>query len=146
MRQALILEFMPNGRQLRREAWLHPNACTNQPFRRSLSLDWMKIAMDVATALDYLHYHGPTPIIHCDLKPSNVLFLDKDMTAHVGDLGLARFLVAPPLLSSKTDELRGANLLLQGPAKKAKVPSKGRLKLSIDTINGFCYANQHNNQ
>uniref|UniRef100_A0A0A9CFM8 Protein kinase domain-containing protein n=1 Tax=Arundo donax TaxID=35708 RepID=A0A0A9CFM8_ARUDO len=51
----------------------------------------LKIAIDVASSLEYLHQHKPLPIIHCDLKPSNVL-LDSDMVAHVGDFGLARFL------------------------------------------------------
>jgi len=47
--------------------------------------------MDVALAMDYLHNQLADPLIHCDLKPSNVL-LDLDMTACVGDFGLARFL------------------------------------------------------
>ena len=50
----------------------------------------MSIALDVAEALDYLHHHGQVPIVHCDLKPSNVL-LDNEMVAHVGDFGLSRF-------------------------------------------------------
>jgi serine/threonine protein kinase len=44
--------------------------------------------MDVAYALKYLHLYCHTPIVHCDIKPSNVL-LNEDMVAHVGDFGLA---------------------------------------------------------
>ena len=57
----------------------------------ALFKEWTYIAIDVANALEYLHHHCQNPIVHCDLKPSNVL-LDKDMVAHVGDFGLAKFL------------------------------------------------------
>ena len=56
----------------------------------------LNIAIDVAYALDYLHNHFVQPIIHCDLKPSNIL-IDNDMVAHVSDFGLAR------LISTVTD-------------------------------------------
>nr|GEV38525.1 receptor kinase-like protein Xa21 [Tanacetum cinerariifolium] len=61
----------------------------------------IKILMDVASALDYLHSHIPTTVIHGDLKPSNIL-LDDDMVAHVGDFGLARFLEADLYQNSST--------------------------------------------
>ncbi|CAL5359491.1 unnamed protein product [Camellia sinensis] len=53
----------------------------------------LNIAIDVASALEYLHHHYDIPIAHCDLKPSNVL-LDNNLCARVGDFGLARFLLA----------------------------------------------------
>jgi len=73
---------------------LHPTPRTNEAIEepRKLSLlQRLNIAIDVASALDYLHHHCETPIVHCDLKPSNVL-LDDDLIGHVSDFGLARFL------------------------------------------------------
>ncbi|KAF8020061.1 hypothetical protein BT93_G0685 [Corymbia citriodora subsp. variegata] len=86
--KALVYEFMSNGSL---DEWLHPIG-SQYTARRELSLlERVNIAIDVAYALDYLHHHCETPIVHCDLKPSNVL-LDDEMTGHVGDFGLARFL------------------------------------------------------
>lgn len=88
--KALVYEFMPNGTL---ESWLHPFPRTNGIDEDLKILSFhqrLNIAIDVAAALNYLHYQNHKPIVHCDLKPSNVL-LDNDMTAHVGDFGLARF-------------------------------------------------------
>ncbi|XP_058219483.1 probable LRR receptor-like serine/threonine-protein kinase At3g47570 isoform X2 [Rhododendron vialii] len=90
--KALVYEFMVNGSL---EEWLHPNAKEDDARGQSRSLNLLhrlNIAVDIASALFYLHHHCSEPIVHCDLKPSNVL-LDDDMVGHVGDFGLARFLV-----------------------------------------------------
>lgn len=87
--KALVYEFMPNGSL---EMWLHRNSEIDSRQDEPRHLDLLQridIAIDVASALDYLHNHSHMPIIHCDLKPSNIL-LDSNMTAHVGDFGLAR--------------------------------------------------------
>ncbi|XP_031253747.1 receptor kinase-like protein Xa21 [Pistacia vera] len=84
--KALVFEFMPNGSL---ERWLHT---TEQSGLRNLNLmQRLDIAIDVAYALDYLHHHCETAIVHCDLKSTNIL-LDDDMVAHVGDFGLAKLL------------------------------------------------------
>ncbi|XP_057513091.1 putative receptor-like protein kinase At3g47110 [Actinidia eriantha] len=90
--KAIVYECMENGSL---ESWLHPvfpqtGDDLEQP--RSLSLlQRLNIAIDVAFALEYLHNHCHIPVVHCDIKPSNIL-LDGDMIAHVGDFGIARLL------------------------------------------------------
>ncbi|XP_030473927.1 probable LRR receptor-like serine/threonine-protein kinase At3g47570 [Syzygium oleosum] len=86
--KALVYEFMPKGSL---EEWLHPIASQYTERSKLSLLERVNIAIDVACALDYLHHHCETPIVHCDIKPSNVL-LDDEMTGHAGDFGLARFL------------------------------------------------------
>ncbi|XP_052883909.1 receptor kinase-like protein Xa21 [Gossypium arboreum] len=80
--KALVLDYMSNGNL---EEWLHSKNCFLDIKQR------VDIMIDVAVAIEHLHNGYPTPIIHCDIKPSNIL-LDEDMVAHVGDFGIAKLL------------------------------------------------------
>ncbi|KAK4492418.1 hypothetical protein RD792_003223 [Penstemon davidsonii] len=51
-----------------------------------------QIAMGVARALTYLHEECSTQIIHCDIKPQNIL-LDEYYNARISDFGLAKLLM-----------------------------------------------------
>lgn len=84
--KALVYEFMPNGSL---DTWLHHKVDGKTPKRLGLN-QRISIAVNIADALDYLHYDCGRPTVHCDLKPSNIL-LDDDMTALLGDFGIARF-------------------------------------------------------
>uniref|UniRef100_A0A0E0G3N3 Receptor kinase-like protein Xa21 n=1 Tax=Oryza nivara TaxID=4536 RepID=A0A0E0G3N3_ORYNI len=101
--KAIVYEYLPNGNL---DQWLHPNIM-GQSEHKALDLTArLRIAIDVASSLEYLHQYKPSPIIHCDLKPSNVL-LDSDMVAHVSDFGLARFLHQESEKSSGWASMRG---------------------------------------
>ncbi|VAH99683.1 unnamed protein product [Triticum turgidum subsp. durum] len=81
---AIVLPLMTNGSL---ESHLYP--CDGGPGR-GMDLAWLiGIAGGIAEGLTYLHHYAPVRVIHCDLKPSNVL-LDDDMTAVVADFGIAR--------------------------------------------------------
>ncbi|KAL1533667.1 non-specific serine/threonine protein kinase [Salvia divinorum] len=78
--KALILTYMPNGSL---DEWLHYDMYDLDLIQR------LKIAIDVEAAVEYLHYGHTFPVVHCDIKPSNVL-LDQDMTAHLADFGISK--------------------------------------------------------
>ncbi|XP_058201352.1 probable LRR receptor-like serine/threonine-protein kinase At3g47570 isoform X2 [Rhododendron vialii] len=108
--KALVYEFMVNGSL---HEWLHPNGnedCVHEEQRSLNMLQRLHIAIDVASALDYLHHHCWEPIVHCDLKPSNVL-LDNKMTARVADFGLARFL---PTTNNESSANQSSSIGMRG--------------------------------
>ncbi|KAL7204850.1 hypothetical protein ACSBR2_017875 [Camellia fascicularis] len=80
--KALVLEYMSNGSL---EKWLYSYNYFLDMLQR------LDIMIDVACALEYLHHDYSMPLVHCDLKPSNIL-LDDDMVAHVSDFGIAKLL------------------------------------------------------
>lgn len=87
---------MPNGSL---DGWLHADTDRQTEHKFLSLLERVSILLDVAFALDYLHCNGPAPVVHCDIKSSNVL-LDADMVAHVGDFGLAKILCEESSMSS----------------------------------------------
>ncbi|XVE66819.1 hypothetical protein DITRI_Ditri08aG0110200 [Diplodiscus trichospermus] len=76
----LMYEYMSNG-----SLKDHLHSPGNTP------LSWetrIQIAIDVANALEYLHFYCDPPLCHRDIKSSNIL-LDENFVAKVADFGLA---------------------------------------------------------
>ncbi|KAL6193635.1 hypothetical protein ACLB2K_034719 [Fragaria x ananassa] len=89
-RLCIVTEFLPRGSLFRLLQ------------RSTAKLDWRRrvhMALDIARGMNYLHHFNP-PIIHRDLKSSNLL-VDKNWTVKVGDFGLSR-LKHETFLTTKT--------------------------------------------
>ncbi|CAM0958286.1 unnamed protein product [Alopecurus aequalis] len=95
--KALVYEFMPRG-DLHKLLYSAQGNEVSSDFTMLTMAQRMNIVVDVADALEYLHHNSQGTMVHCDLKPSNIL-LDDSMTAHVADFGLARFKVGSTVLS-----------------------------------------------
>lgn len=95
----LVYEFMGNGT-------LHEQLHGNSNGR----LGWVRrvtIAVQAARGLEYLHGYACPPVIHRDIKSSNIL-LDDEWNARVSDFGLS--LLGPPDSNSPLSELPAGTL------------------------------------
>eukprot|EP00268_Persea_americana_P061773 TRINITY_DN7840_c0_g3_i1.p1 TRINITY_DN7840_c0_g3~~TRINITY_DN7840_c0_g3_i1.p1 ORF type:complete len:691 (+),score=144.63 TRINITY_DN7840_c0_g3_i1:61-2073(+) len=76
----LMYEYMENGSL---KDHLHSPGKTPLGWQTRI-----QIAIDVANALEYLHFYCDPPLCHRDIKSSNIL-LDENFVAKVADFGLA---------------------------------------------------------
>ncbi|XP_021763327.1 serine/threonine receptor-like kinase NFP [Chenopodium quinoa] len=76
----LVYEYIENGSL---SSWLHENKG---------KLNWkarLRISIDIANGLQYIHEHTRPQVVHKDIKSSNIL-LDANMRAKIANFGLAR--------------------------------------------------------
>lgn len=64
-----------------------------------------KIALGLASALNYLHGEAEQCVLHRDIRPANVL-LDTDFSTKLGDFGVAKF-VDPQLRTDRMTAVEG---------------------------------------
>ncbi|XP_057416530.1 G-type lectin S-receptor-like serine/threonine-protein kinase LECRK2 [Lotus japonicus] len=82
-KRLLVYEYMSNG------------SLGQLIFGDQRRPDWeerVRIALNIARGILYLHEGCEAPIIHCDLKPQNIL-MDEFWTAKISDFGLAKLLM-----------------------------------------------------
>ncbi|KAM5553921.1 receptor kinase-like protein Xa21 [Rosa sericea] len=112
--RALVLEYMSHGSL---EKWLYShNYCLSL-------LQRVSVLIDIASALEYLHHGQSEVVVHCDLKPSNIL-LDEDMVAHVADFGLGKVL-AENKEETQTRTLGTLGYIAPEYGSEGKVSAKG---------------------
>lgn len=98
----LVYEFMAHGS-------LHQHLHGKDP-RLKEQLDWIRrvtIAVQAARGIEYLHGYACPPVIHRDIKSSNIL-IDEEHNARVADFGLS--LLGPADSSSPLSELPAGTL------------------------------------
>ncbi|XP_004295731.1 PREDICTED: leucine-rich repeat receptor protein kinase EXS-like [Fragaria vesca subsp. vesca] len=81
----------------------------------------LSIMINVASALEYLHHGYEPSIVHCDLKPSNILLDDEDMSAHVADFGIAKLLCGRDSMTQTITQATIGYMAPESPEKRVNM-------------------------
>ncbi|XVF62996.1 hypothetical protein PTKIN_Ptkin09bG0053600 [Pterospermum kingtungense] len=146
----LVYEFIENGSL---SYWLHVNQNEKLNWRTRL-----RIAVDVANGLQYIHEHTRPRVIHKDIKSSNIL-LDTNMRAKIANFGLAKSgcnaitmnivgtqgYIAPEyladgLVSTKMDVFSFGVVLLELISGREAIDEEGKLLWA--SVDGIFYGNE----
>ncbi|XVF28729.1 hypothetical protein REPUB_Repub15cG0054900 [Reevesia pubescens] len=146
----LVYEFIENGSL---SSWLHENENEKLSWKTRL-----RIAVDVANGLQYIHEHTRPRVVHKDIKSSNIL-VDSNMRAKIANFGLAKSgcnaitmhivgtqgYIAPEYLadgvvSTKMDVFSFGVVLLELISGKEAIDEEGRLLWA--SVNGILDGNE----
>ncbi|KAG6555621.1 hypothetical protein Mapa_002856 [Marchantia paleacea] len=104
--QILVYEYMPQGT-------LHDHLYQTESSKRK-TMKWktrLDIAVNCARGLEYLHKDCKPPVIHRDMKTSNILLTDK-LQAKLGDLGISKQTFEPD--SEEANIMTGISTEIKG--------------------------------
>lgn len=104
MPMMIVIEYHPKGdlgSYIQRKGRLSPSKA-------------LRFALDIARGMNYLHECKPDPIIHCDLKPKNIL-LDSGGQLKIAGFGLVRLSKISPdkaKIAGAGDNINPSNLYM----------------------------------
>ncbi|KAJ4718192.1 Leucine-rich repeat protein kinase family protein [Melia azedarach] len=79
--------------------------------------------IEVVSALEHLHFGHSTPVVHCDLKPRNVL-LDQNMVSRLSDFGIAKLLTGENQTMTQTQTLATIGYMAPEYGREGQVSAK----------------------
>ncbi|KAG5107892.1 hypothetical protein JHK84_044799 [Glycine max] len=147
----LVYEYLENCSL---DRWLHNKSKSPPAVSGSahhFELDWQKrlqIATGVAHGLCYMHHDCSPPIVHRDIKTSNIL-LDAQFNAKVADFGLARMLMKPGELATMSSVIGSFGYMAPEYVQTTRVSEKidvfsfGVILLELTTGKEANYGDEH---
>ncbi|KHM99760.1 LRR receptor-like serine/threonine-protein kinase HSL2 [Glycine soja] len=142
----LVYEYLENHSL---DNWLHKKVQSGSVSK--VVLDWpkrLKIAIGIAQGLSYMHHDCSPPVVHRDIKASNIL-LDTQFNAKVADFGLAKMLIKPGELNTMSSVIGSFGYIAPEYVQTTRVSEKidvfsfGVVLLELTTGKEANYGDQH---